>query len=414
MSKTAIVYDHGLYTCLAKRLAEDYAKVYYYVAQESPYPVSDLAQIGVGIDGIERVYDFHKLRSTADKNNTVFCFFDIYNADLQENLRRDGYVVFGAGKSEVFETNRVFFRENLKRLKMPVADYVVIKGVSATMKHLDDKQDKYIKTGWFRGDFESYHFVNMAHAVTWFDDIRYRLGMRAELIDFLIEDAIEGIEVGCDGFRLDGQMAPYSSWGYELKNKAYVCTAPETLPTILNNVNKKFAPLFNKLGYQGMYSNEVRITGKKVPYFTDPCCRGGIPPSELHCELYGNFGEIVWVLAHGKMPKPKAKAKYGAELILSSPWYKTHWVHVEMPEKIERWVKLNNVTKIDGKYYCVPNKNDGYMGAVVAIGDDPYVCLDNVMKIAKHVKAHQIEYLDGTVEKCREAIKRGEALGLKF
>jgi len=410
--KTAIVYDHGLYTYLAQKLAEDYEKVYYYVAQDVPYPVSDLSEIGVGIPGIERIYDFHHLKNTVDKENTVFCFFDNYNWDLQQDLRASGFSVYGG--NDKLETDRIFFREALRRLRMPVAKYVVIQGVTAVMKHLEDKTDKYIKSSYYRGDFETYHFISMNHSRGFFDDLRYRLGLRAEKIKFIIEDPIKGLEVGCDGFQLQGEMASHSTWGYEIKDGAYICKVEQTLPPIINKVNKKFQPLFAHLGYQGSYSNEIRLTDKRVPYFTDPCCRAASPPSELSCELYENFGEAIWILAHGGMPKLKPRAKYGAEIILKSGWHEKHWLHVEFPDKVSRWIKLKNVTRIDGKYHCIPNGNGGIFGAAIAIGDDPATCLKRVMKIAELVKAEELNYLEDAPAKCKEAISQGEELGLKF
>ena len=412
--KTAIVYDHGLYTYLAQKLAEDYGKVYYHLAHSTPYPSSDVAEIGKNLPGIEPVAEFFKLLQSVDKANTVVCFFDNYCADIQEDLRRQGWAVCGSGKAEVLELDRLFFREALKRLKLPCAPYTVVVGITAAQIYLADKTDKFLKTSRWRGDFETYHYVDAEHARVWFDDLRYRLGIRADKVQVIVEDPVEGIEVGADGFRQDEAMSPFSSWGYEIKDGCYVGVAGKALPKLFTKIDERFSPLFKSLGYQGMYSNEIRLTDKKVPYFTDPCCRTPSPPGELLCEWYENFGEAVWVSAHGGLPELKPRARYGAQLVLSSPWNEDHWLHVEIPPEIRRWAKLKNATVMDGKEYVIPNKNDGFFGGVVAFGDDWKRCLKEVMQRAGQIKAYELNFLADAPKKCAEAIAKGEELGLAF
>jgi hypothetical protein len=178
---------------------------------------------------------------------------------------------------------------------------IKFKGIDSAMKYLKDKKDKYIKTSMNRGDFETYHFVDMDHAIEWFNDLKVSVGRRADTIEILVFDPIEAIEVGLDGFQLDGEIAPNALIGYEIKDEGYVSSI-QPLPKVMLKVNKMIAPSFKRLGYNGPYSNELRITDKGYPYFTDPCCRCGYPPSGCYSELYSNLGECIFRLSRNQMP----------------------------------------------------------------------------------------------------------------
>ena len=57
-NKKVLFYDKGLYLYTAQKLGEYYDKVYYYMPDSSPYPCSNLADIGTGLPEVERVHNF--------------------------------------------------------------------------------------------------------------------------------------------------------------------------------------------------------------------------------------------------------------------------------------------------------------------------------------------------------------------
>lgn len=410
-SKSILVYDHGLYTHLAKRLADEYGTVWYYVAQEEPYPKGNVGEIGVGIDGIERVYDFWTYAQKAD----VIAFFDVYNGNLQGELRRQGKAVCGAGKSEGLELDKRVLKKVLKAVGLPVVPTTYMKGLDAVQKHLNGKSDKWLKTPYYRGDLETYHYEDAVLSETWFDRKRHELGLRKDKIDLMIEDALESVcEVGVDGFMLDGKMPGDCVVGYEIKDKGYIGKVMPVLPKLLADVNSKMESVFKKLGYAGLYSNELRVTEDGAPYYIDATCRAGSPPFEVLCELYSNFGEIVWDLAHGKLPTPKPIAKYAVEVIVTSDFHEDAWLPVFFPKEIDRWVKLKNVCKTEKGYCCIPNDNAGFFGAVCAVGDDLKSTISECIDRAKQVKAEGLEFDETVFDKAMEVVQSGEKFGIDF
>jgi hypothetical protein len=188
---------------------------------------------------------------------------------------------------------------------------------------------------------------------------------------------------------------------------------PET-PEILAYINDAFSPILKKLGYQGNYSTEIRITKDGAPYYIDPTCRVPSPPGELMCEIYENWAEVVWQLAHGELPTPEPKAMYGAEVILTSSWHEEHEIHVKFPSKYKPNVKLKNHTMRDGEYYCIPNGNGGFFGAVIAYGDTLDEAIEKVCEVAKTIEADEYSFDDTVFKEACEAIEAGEKFGINY
>ena len=415
MKPKVLIYDFGIYCYLAQRLSREFSDVLYYVEEASAFPKGDTKQIGTGIEGVRRVYDFWQSVRSLDKAKDLIFFPDCYAAGLQKELRLQGYSVAGSGDSCIMETDRLFFRDHLVKAKMPVSGLHIAHGIDETMKFLSGKTDRYIKTSRNRGDFETYHFVDSDHAREWFNDLRASVGRRADRIEILIYDPIDAVvEAGADGFNLDGQTAPNPIVGYEIKDEGYVASVKQALPPILRKVNERIAPVYQQLGYRGPYSTEVRITEKRVPFFTDPCCRCGYPPSGMYSEIYSNFGECLWRIARGEMPTPKPEAQYGAEIILTSAWNDKHWLHVSYPKEIERWVKLKTFTVENGKIFCIPGETSGYFGSVVALGKTIDEAMRRCLKYASLVEGDEIKYVKDIAKKTKEAIENGIKAGIKF
>jgi hypothetical protein len=202
--------------------------------------------------------------------------------------------------------------------------------------------------------------------------------------------------------------------GYEVKDKGFIGKVFLETPEIIKGINDAFAPTFKKLGYQGAYSTEIRVTEKGEPYYIDATCRVPSPPGEVICELYENWAEAVWQLASGELPELKPKGKFAAEVILTSGWYDTHELNVKFPKDIAQWVKLKNHTKREGEYYCIPNGNGEFFGAVVAYADTQDEAIKLVLERAEQVVADELEYDDTIFDKAADSIKAGEQFGIKF
>lgn len=411
--KSVIVYDRGgLYLYCAEKLAESFKTVYYYLADADAYPTSQKHTIGMGIKGVKRVHDFWKYIDKAD----MVAFFDCYDGELQSWLVSKGYKVFGSGNGEQIEIDKILFLETLEELNLPVPKTYLAEGMDDLKQYLEENKNE---TLWLknlhRGDFETRKFTSMAQIKPFLDDLRKRLGTASDTMEVLVQHKIESAaEVGYDGYMLDGEFTTNCIVGYEVKDKGFVGKIFEETPEIVKGINDAFAPVFKKLGYHGNYSTEIRVTEKGEPYYIDATCRVPSPPGEVMCEVYENWAEAVWQLAHNELPELEPKAKFVAEIILTSGWYDQHELNVKFPKEIAQYVKLKNHTVRDGEYYCIPNGNGEFFGAVVAYADTQEEAIKLALERAEQVEADDLDYDDTIFDKAAESIKAGENFGIKF
>jgi hypothetical protein len=403
--------DHGLYLPQARKLGEKVGECWYHLSEASPYPESQRAQIGKGFDEIERIGAHEDYIEKAD----YIIFFDVYYGSRAKWLREKGHKVFSCGMAEELELDRVLFLETLTDLGLPVPYTYRAEGVTEAIDYLKGKKDKYLKTSRYRGDFETYHFISMRHAESWFDDLRYRLGSRAESIEILIQNPIESeVEVGYDGYNILGQYPKTSIIGYEIKDKCYVGKVVTSLPEPFQMMNDKFSNFHKERGCQGHYTNELRFTASGKAYYTDPTERVPSPPGEAMCETDEDYANTVLTIADGKVPTIKYKGKYIAQAVLQSPWHEKHELYVDFPKEIEPYVKLKNVTKRKGGCYCVVNGNGGYFGGVVGYADTVKDAIDLVTERAEQVIADEYKFDKGIFSEAQEAVARGKEQGIEF
>jgi len=413
-NKTCIVFDRGgLYTYVAQRLGKEFGKVGYYIPDAEAYPESQKAQIGKGLSGIERLNDEQYYQWI--KKSDLIVFPDCYDGAYQNYLVNEGHCVFGSGLSEKMEIDKIFFLETLEKLGLPVAFTKLVKGIPELTDYLTGKKDKWIK-GLYRGDFETKKYTGARQFKNWLENYLIpKLGTKAKDIEILIQNKIESVaECGYDGFRVDGECTSNCLVGYEIKDKGLVAKVFEQPPEIIKSVNDSLTPIYKKLGYRGHYSNEIRVTEKGKAYAIDETCRTPSPPGELMSLIYENYPEVIWKVAHGEMPIPKAKAQYGAEIILTSDFYEKHQICVEFPESVSDNVMLKNHTKRDGAYYCIPNGNGSFFGAVAATGSTVKEATTKCLEIAEQIVCDDMEYSKKVFDDASDPVKAGERFGIKY
>jgi hypothetical protein len=416
-NKSILIVDTGLATHMAQVMARSFGKVFYFIPDSDAYPETDRDEIGCGIPSVERVHDIyeHIHVDPAERDVDLFFFTDTGFSGLQNLLLEMGYNVAGSLYSDLMELDKDKFYRTLAKIGLPVAPTTKIVGVANLRKHLQKHTEVVVKISKHRGLTETRKVCDYGDAEPWLDDMEANLGMKKDDQIFLVQEMIESeCETGMDSLCLDGQHPDNSMMGIEAKDAGYFGCVVKKYPAIIQDINDKMAPIYKKLGYQGMHSNELRITKDGVAYSIDETCRMPSPPGELFFEMYedNNFAQAIWDLGEGTMPTLKPKAKYGAEIILTSEWYgKGHWLKVSFPKEIEQFVKLKNFCIRDGEYWVIPNDNDGYIGAVVAIGDDPDKVMALCLEYAEQVKGYKVVYSHDVFcdikESCEAAAKHG-------
>jgi len=416
--KSLLFIDRGgLYVWMAQELGKAYRHVWYHLLDSSPYKQSNLSDIGTGLPEIQRV---DELESYLDRADIVY-FPDIYDGKRQHWLRESGHRVFGSGRSDVIELDKIGFLDRLEQVGLPVPETELVHGAEELCLFLRNRKpsDWWIKP-LYRGDGETRKFTGMKHLRNWIEqDLVPRIGKRAETVPFLVQAKIESkTEPGWDGMQVDGQYTSCCA-GYEVKDQGLVTRVfgRDETPEILDHVNQAMAPFFKELGIRGHYSTEIRVTEDGEPYFIDPTCRIPSPAGELFPRLYKNYPEAVWQVACGLVPQLEPAAKYGAEVVLVSPFADKHEICVEFPGELSGHIMLKSHCKRDGAYYCIPGQpgTSGYFCCVVTWGDDWRECGKEAMEIVKEIVTEEIEYEEGLFDEAEKAIEGGKQYaGIEF
>ena len=262
--------DNGQFIPVARRLGEQVEKCYYWSPADRSLPVIQEAMLGDGFDEIERVESIWDVVEETD----LFVFPDIGHASLQKYLVSLGKPVWGARGGDVLESNRGLFLKTLESVGLEVPDHDVVKGLTNLRLFLKDKEDKYIKISKWRGNFETFHWVDWGSTESELDNLAVEFGPAKEMITFYVFDPIDtDIEDGCDAYCIDGKYPSLVLKGMECKDKSFLGTMMkyDEMPEQLREVNDKFAAALRQYDYRGFFSTEVRILPDKF-YFIDPTC----------------------------------------------------------------------------------------------------------------------------------------------
>lgn len=408
--------DNGLFVEIAVTLARTYKKVYYTVpGWKSGFPKMNDSKIGTGLENIEVVSGIF---GDHFDDIDLFVFPDLYFGDEQEHLVKLGKTVWGARHGDRLEMYREEMKDLLVDLGMPVANYEIIKGVAGLRKYLKENDDKWVKTNIHRGTFETFHSPTYKLVEPRIDEIEYSLGAFKYITEFIVEDNLKDmIEIGTDGYTIDGQRPTVGLTGYEIKDLSYlgVFKAYDDLPEPLVRFDNLMEPVFKKYGYRGFYSSEIRCGKDHEPYMIDFCSRAASPPNELYQEFYTNLAEIIWQGANGVLVDPEPIAKYGCEVLIHCPWADKNFAPIDFPPEYRQNIKLRHACKINERYYAIPQAVGlPEIGAVVGWGDTVEEAKDMVKEIAETVEGYYIEIPVESLDKADEQLEMARDYGLDF
>jgi len=410
-TKAVMVYDYGTFVGLSERLARDFGKVYYYSPWKSSFPQTKNSYLGLGLKNVERVNEFFDYIQDVD----LIVFPDVMDGDLQLHLESLGCSVFGCRKGEELELNRLATKRLLKKLGLPVGEYEVVKGLTNLRKYLKEHKNIWVKVDIFRGDFETFKSVNYDFIEPRLYEIEVNLGPIKELVNFICEEDLpDKVELGFDGYCIDGKYPTKTLSGIEVKDLGYIGIFKDynKLPDPILEVNEKLSPILKNYGYRGLFSTEVRIGKDHKGYLIDPCMRAGSPPNEVYQEMYTNLSEIMYEGARGNIVDPIVEHKFAVEVLIHSTYAETHWLSVQVPEKYYNNVKFRNCTRLDKVHYIIPQYIGlPEIGAVTVVGDSIEACTEQIDKIADEVKGFYIDIPSHALDKANEEIDKLKELG---
>jgi hypothetical protein len=343
-------------------------------------------------------------------------FPDIYQGDIQEELKSQGIPVWGSGNTEWLERDRFRCTDWQESVGLPTPERKEIIGIDG-LRELGE--DWHIKLDEFRDDAETFKKLGTLTMDSFFDALSLTLGHRKDTYRFMAEKSIpDAYEYGSDIYTVNGLLPKYGLYGMEEKGCGYAGKIAKTdsLALPLKKVNDALCKVFEQERMKGPFSTEVRITKKREGFLIDPCMRNGNPPHQSQMMIIGNEPEIAWTGANGELTEPKIMARYCAQATMMSEFAAQGEVAFEIPDKSKKWIKIKNVAKHDGIYYYIPNKGSRIetVGSVVGIGNTLQSAIDECKKHAKDVKAFQLEIDLGSLDTLIKKTEESKSYGITF
>ena len=381
---TVCIVDHGIFFGLAQQLASQVKRVIYHCpGWERGFSSCRDGAIGDGFEPqVELCHDIWKIKKEID----LFAFPDIQHSGLQLELESQGFPVWGSRTGDDLETLRLKFIQTLESLKLDVTNYRQDRGMADLRKYLKANDDKYIKISRWRADLETYHHINYDLSRNWLDEKAVQFGDLQDEIVFLVFDPIEtDLEVGYDGYSIDGWFPNMAIHGIEKKDRGYIGAAQhyDDLPEQVREVNNRFSEVLAGHRYRNFWSTEIRIVGDKF-YFIDPTCRAGMPSGDAQFVMYKNLGEILWQGAHGQVVEPQFNAKYVVQSLIEHNGDPDHWRTIQVPPKFQDNVRLLSPCSVKDGLYCIsPSSAAGEtVGSLLTWNDDLEIAIEENQKMA--------------------------------
>ena len=376
---TCCVVDNGLFLPVARRLAQDVKKVYYWTISDPTYP--QFADFVPGFGFPELEIPTHLL--DIEKELDLVVFTHIGFRPYQEHFKAMGVPTWGGGGSEILEVNKRRFLEELRECGLEVPEHVEIEGGKALLEYARKVENVWIKVSKWRKTWETFHWLDWQRSHVELELRLMHFGAFVKHIVFYVFNHIEtDIEDGADADFVDGRWPKVVNHGLEKKDLAYLITFCDfkDLPEPVLEVHTKFGPVLEKYGHRGPFSSEIRVKDK-VPIFTDPTPRYGSPPSQIQTALVKNFSERIWLGANGECVDPEPAWEFGIQVLVNAdapprPGYIT----VPISEELDPWLKVSVCGFEDGAAQFPPWDEDhaGEIGWLLGVGDTIEDAMDNL------------------------------------
>ena len=406
-----VIDSGGGYVSVAERLSREFKTVFYCCPSWiDSYPKLNKPMIGFGIAGIEVVESPWEVFSEID----LWVFPDCYFGFFQNWLVEQGEIVWGSRNGEEMELQRDVLKEHMKTLGLPVQKYETITGITALRAYLEKNEDVFVKINKWRGTIETFYSKNYQLIKPELDEIAHCLGAFGDLIEFVIEQPVrDAVEVGFDGWTVDGAYPAVCLSGVEVKDKAYagIVKRYDEISPLITGFNAKMADTFKKYGYRGFFSTEIRVDKKKTPYMIDFTARTPCPPGEIYLELYENYGEIIWRGANGEMLPPVTSGVCAVELLIESEWSCHNFQPVYFPKKFAPQIKLKKNMIVDGTNFIIPQAYGADdCGAVIGMGNTLAAAIASCRAAADSIEGNGVSIRQDTLDEAQAELDKFEAM----
>lgn len=412
-----LVIDYGNNIAFAMRLARDYETVFYWAGPyvTDSFPTHNVADIANNVPNLIKVKEWAEAYDEADE--VVFC--DSMEPALQALMRRQGKPVFGCGYADRLEHDRLYIKETLKGLGLPVGAYYVANGLDELEQILIGARDVYVKSQ-LRGNGETWKHNSWRSTKRQFLKLRNDMGLYANRETYVVEEILKAIaEVGMDGWIVNGMWLPICMAGVERKDAAYLgkVIRYDWLPSQIKDITDKLASIFNDMDYNGHHSNEVIISPDKRGFALDLTNRIPSPPGDLMQEIFTNYSEIIHYIANGRIPAVQYEHEWGAQVIIKSDIAAEDDSPIIVPDEYKKNVKIKNLSiDEDGTWYYVPANGLGMkeIGAIVVTGESPDTVIKEAKMISESIEGFDLRMDVDALWDAQKAIEKVKKAGINF
>jgi len=409
-----LVLDTGLAIDHAMRFVVDGCVVYYWLSGYiSAFPRFEETVIGDGFP-FEKVEDWG---SVIDKVGLVYITDNVF-PQLAEYLRKLGKLVYGPTSELVrWEADRVYGYEKMKERGISVPPGKVCQGKEELLQFVEEKE-KEGKRVWikienrFRGQIETFSVSSVSEAETMLSQAG--LGPYLDEAKFLVQENVEGVEIGCDGWVTpEGVLEPIA-YTIEKKGRGNVAVWQRG-SDFMEYWYAKVIDVVQETDYRCNLSVEGIWNGSEFMVL-EPTPRNPYPVSSLYPRFIKNWVDVVWAVAEGRVVEVDVdwSKPYMVELTVTSD--NDLMRVIDVLDELVRWdgegVGFRRVVYKDGKYWWVPG--DAILCTVNVKGKDVDECFEKAKEIVQQIKCVFVEVDWKFEDEIKEDLKKLEELGKRF
>jgi hypothetical protein len=407
----SIIEPGGLNLELALLFANNGHNVGYFSEYREAFPTGQRESIGTGFKGVTR---FKELSKALEFGEIIVCP-DTHSQDYLALAAQYKKPTWGAGRAERFEQDRLFAKQMLESLDLPVGKYYHGCGLIELETCLKKHNDLYVKfPGSFRGCAETCHHYDWNKTRTeWWGHLMADLGPEIDTINWIAEEPIEHImEVASDQMVVNGHYSLPTIIGIEDKDSAYIGKIMDEVPKCLQEINTKLVPYLCSTSAKTFFSPELMIGKDGKCYLTDPCLRSGHPVNAVQLDLYKNLCPYILAATTGANIPIIARAKYGIALEIKSSNLTEGWLEIQFDESKRKNIHLQCARKVKDKYYVIPHS---FIAAtIVGIGNTLDEAEKEIRETLKSFSCDGMYYDINSIEKIKQIMKKGVTVGIKF
>lgn len=413
--KKILCLDYGNNIGFAVKMSEAFGTVFYWAGPyvTNSFPTHNVADVGNNVPNLVKVREWSSVYDEVD----MVAFCDSMEPALQHWMRSHGMPVFGCGFADRLEHDRLYLKQTLAELGLPVGIFYTAHGLDELEQILIGTENVYVKSQT-RGNGETWMHKNWKLTKRQFLKLRTEMGLYANRETYVVEEKISCLgETGFDGFFVGGEFAPIGLCGVEIKDACFLgrFVRYQLLPECMKIVTDRISTVFGQMEYNGQHSNEIMISNDKRGFLLDNSNRIPSPPGELMMEAITNYPEVVWEIANGRMPNIQYEHQWGAQVIIKSDIAMEDDSPVIVPDEFKKNVKIKNLSiDEDGTWYYVPSPGLGMkeIGSLVATGDSPQEVIKKIEIIADAIKGFDIRMDVGSLHEAKKSIDKLTKCGI--